>query len=124
MQRLKRVPTFVSNVVEVLKEGERKNMTLSAPSLTRSEAQFDKLLAQSPEETSFFELFKNLNETFPGHQFANELMNKALEIIGEDIQPVFQELKDYVFTEYINHLIYLLIKVKIGRNTTNLFNKF
>ena len=63
VQRLKQVPRFVSNVIEVLKEGVRKNMTLSAPSLTRSEAQFAKLLAQAPEETSFFELFKNINET-------------------------------------------------------------
>ena len=103
VQRLKHVPRFVSNITEVLKEGVRKNMTLSAPSITKSEAQFDRLLSQRPEETAFFKLFASLNETYPEDKFANELMDEARDIIGTDILPKFQDLKTYIFEEYINH---------------------
>ena len=103
VQRLKHVPRFVSNITEVLKEGVRKNMTLSAPSITKSEAQFDQLLSQQPEETAFFKLFASLNETYPEDKFANELMDEARDIIGTDILPKFQDLKTYIFEEYINH---------------------
>ena len=103
VQRLKRVPRFVSNIIEVLKEGVRKNMTLSAPSVTKSEASFDRLLSQQPEETAFFKIFTSLNETFPENKIANELMDEALDIIGKDILPKFQDLKAYIFEEYINH---------------------
>ena len=104
VQRLKHVPKFLSNIIAVLKEGVRKNMTLSAPSITKSEAQYDRLLSQRAEETAFFKLFASLNETFPEDMFANELMVEALNIIGKDILPKFQDLKAYIFEEYINHI--------------------
>ena len=103
VQRLKHVPKYVSNVIEVLKEGVRKNMTLAAPSITRAEGKHLRLLSASPEETPFFKLFANLNETYPGDKYAIELMEEARNIIEKDIIPEYQNLKTYVFEEYINH---------------------
>ena len=104
IQRLKCVPRYVTNVIEVLKEGVRKNMTLSVHTITRSNAQFDKLLTQQPEETLFFNIFLNMRETLPADKNGcEELTAQALVIIRNEIQPAFQALKDYVFKEYVRH---------------------
>ena len=104
IQRLKCVPKYVSNVIEVLKEGVRKNMTLSIHTITRSNAQFDKLLSEQPEETLFFKIFLDMKETLPNEKNVyEELIAQALNIIRNEIQPAFQDFRDYVFNEYVHH---------------------
>lgn len=99
LARLNAFPAYMEQTMALMREGKTKGILGSQQVLDRVPAQIDKLIVKNPEQSTFYNPFKQFAKDIPaGDQ--TRLQTAAKQAISEKVIPAFQKLKDFFVKEY------------------------
>lgn len=100
ISRYRSVPKQIDEIIELMKEGIRTNMTLNKWSM-------DNLKEQSPvsavEESPFYKPFLNISEHVQAEDI-DVIRSNATDAVEYSLTPAFQRLSQFIKSEYKEHL--------------------
>ena len=96
--RLRNLPAYVDQNIELLREGIRAGMVLPKVVMERVTDQIDKQIVRNPTESGFFRPFRQIPESISQ---AERLSDSAAEAIRSGVAPAYQRLKEFFTEEYL-----------------------
>lgn len=98
--RLDAFPVLTEQTIGLLREGVRNKILWARVVMERVPPQVDKQIAAEPEQSAFFQPFKNFPKDIqPAEQ--ERLRNAAKTAISTKIVPSYRKLKEYLTGEYL-----------------------
>ncbi len=101
LARLRNLPAYVDQTIELLREGIRQGMVLPKVVMQRIPEQIDKQFVADAEESGFFRPFKQFAESVPESE-SSRLADAARDSITNGIVPAYQRFKVFFSGEYMS----------------------
>ena len=99
ISRLKALPAVMDEYIALMREGLSKGMSQPKVILTGREIPIQKQLVESPELSSFYKPFLELEENI-GTETAQQLIAGAKSAVMNGVVPAYQRLYDFFVDEY------------------------
>ena len=105
VQRLRKIPLQIDEVIVLLKRGIDSGKTHANESIFRTKEQFERLQVR-PEASEFYESFKNIRTHLPSIDlsYIESVQSDARTVIREKVLPAFKKLQNYIHGPYSNYL--------------------
>lgn len=100
LKRLKALPTLISQVTALMKEGMKRGVMPPKITMSRVPAQIQKQLVNQAEKSLFFSKFSNYPENFSLSD-QQVLTEQALQVIKNDVIPAYQAFYNFFKDEYL-----------------------
>ena len=102
VERLKKIPTMISQIIDLLKQGKREGVTYARESLGGVDAQFEKLQG-NVEDSPFYVRFRDMPGSL-GRHVVSRTKTEAFNITENQILPAFRRLQEFIKYEYSSAL--------------------
>ena len=100
LSRLKQVPRYIDQTLEMLRKGMELGFLPPAVTLEGVIDQITSQVGSDPQQTLFYSPFGSMPSTID-EQDQTRLQNLAKTVIGDQVQPAFRKFRDFMQTEYI-----------------------
>lgn len=100
LERLRRLPNYVDQTIELLEEGIRLGMVLPRVVMERIPDQIQRQVVTEAERSGFFRPFVHWPDTVPESDRVS-LRRSAEEVILEGIAPAYSGLREFFIHEYL-----------------------
>lgn len=97
--RLQSIPKLLDDIKKLLQQGINIGMTISSHNMPVIKSQFQGIQSQLPENSTFFQVFKHMPDTF-GNDSVRAIQDKAKSFIGNQLMPAYQKLENFITKEY------------------------
>jgi prolyl oligopeptidase len=98
--RLRALPALLDQNIALLREGIRAGIVHPQVIIQRVPAQVEKQFAGKPEESLFYQVFRDLPADIPEAERAR-LRKEAQQAIGEQVLPAYRRLHEFLTREYL-----------------------
>ena len=102
LERLRKIPTMISQIIDLLKQGMREGVTYARQSLGGVDAQFEALQGQV-EDSPFYVRFRDMPGSL-GRHVVSRTKTEAFNITETQILPAFRRLQEFIKYEYSSKL--------------------
>ncbi len=99
ISRLKALPAVMDEYIALMREGLKTGMSQPKVILTGREIPIQKQLVESPELSSFYKPFLNLDKNI-GDETKQQLLAEAKSAVMDGVIPAYQRLYDFFVDEY------------------------
>ena len=101
VQRLRKIPKQVDEVLTLLKLGAESGKTYANESIFRTKEQFERLQVR-PEASEFYEIFKHIRKNLPNidKSYIESVQSDAKVVIRENVLPAFKKLQNFIHGTY------------------------
>lgn len=100
LARLKALPAYVDQTIELLRTGIRERRLQPKITMQRLPAQLAKQITEKPAQSPFFKPFTRFPSSIPTRD-QDRLSQEALEVISKSVIPAYQRLKSMFESEYL-----------------------
>ena len=100
-QRLRAIPGMIEDVIGVLKEGMKKNVTFAAESIVGTWHKYDKLRVAKAENSELFEMFENVPRDKVDPRLFAAIVKISKDVMVEEVIPAFERLRQFLSDVYI-----------------------
>ena len=100
VERLRNLPRYVDQTIELLREGIRQGMVLPRVVMERIPDQIRKHVVRNPEESGFYRPFLAIPEEIP-ESGREALMRDARSLVVNDISAAYARLGEFFEREYL-----------------------
>jgi prolyl oligopeptidase len=100
LSRLKQVPRYIDQTLEMLRKGMELGFLPPAVTLEGVIDQITSQVGSDPQQTLFYSPFGSMPSTI-SEQDRTRLQTLAQAVIGDQVQPAFRKFKDFMETDYI-----------------------
>jgi len=102
LERLSKIPTMISQIIELLKIGMREGVTYARESLTGVDEQLEKLQVNA-EDSPFYLRLRDMPGSL-GRHVVDRTQSQAFNITRDQILPAFKRLQEFLKYEYSQKL--------------------
>ena len=99
VQRLRKIPKQVDEVLTLLKLGAESGKTYANESIFRTKEQFERLQVR-PEASEFYEIFKHMKLPNIDKSYIESVQSDAKVVIRENVLPAFKKLQNFIHGTY------------------------
>lgn len=101
LKRLAQFPRYFAQQIHWMKKGIAAGIVQPKAVLTGYEDSISAFIKQSPQESSYFSPFKELDNTSLSLPDKQALLNQANDIISQQVFPAYQHYYDFFVNEYL-----------------------
>ena len=98
--RLRNLPAYVDQNIELLREGIRQGMVLPKVVMQRVPEQIDKQIVHNADESGYFRPFKQFPESIPASE-STHFIERARSAIASGVVPAYQRFGEFFTREYL-----------------------
>ena len=102
LERLRKIPSMISQIIDLLKQGMREGVTYPRESLNGVDDQFEKLQGDV-EDSPFYVRFRDMPGSL-GRHVVSRIKTEAFNITENEILPAFRRLQEFIKFEYSSAL--------------------
>ena len=102
LERLKKIPTMISQIIDLLKLGMKEGVTYAPESLNGVDGQFERLQGDV-EDSPFYVRFRDMPGSL-GRHVVSRTKTEAFNITQDQILPAFRRLQEFLKYEYSSAL--------------------
>ncbi|XP_054719702.1 uncharacterized protein LOC129229422 [Uloborus diversus] len=102
LARFKALPKQITELIQVMQEGIKMEMTHHEVSMAKVDGQLEALQVE-PDASVFYKPFLSIPKKISEKE-KNDLKSRALKSLSEDVLPSFKKLQEFIKNEYFKHL--------------------